>query len=102
MTHPAVSLLLACAAGMGLGLFYFGLLWLTVRELPTCGRPALLFMVSFAGRTALALVGFYLVMAWHWERMLACLAGFVAMRQFVFSRLRPEKATTVLADKETV
>jgi F1F0 ATPase subunit 2 len=83
-------LVLAGAAGVGLGLFYFGGLWLTVRRLPDSSRPALLFVGSFAGRTALTLLGFYLVMDGRWERMLACLAGFIMIRQFLISRLRPE------------
>ena len=84
-----MALGLAVAAGLGLGLLYFGGLWLTVRRLPGSGRPALLFAGSFAGRTAVTIAGFYLVMDGHWERMLACLAGFLIARQFLISRLRP-------------
>lgn len=74
------SLLLALAAGMALGLFFFGGLWLTVRQLPTSPSPALLLLASFVGRTALTLVAFYFVMGGRWERLLACLAGFLLAR----------------------
>lgn len=94
-------LVLACAAGMGLGLFYFGGLWLTVRRLPDSGGPALV-LGSFVGRTALTLLGFYFVMDGRWERMLACLAGFIIARQVLISRLRPDRAATLPRASEEV
>lgn len=86
-----MAMLLAWAAGMGLGLFYFGGLWLTVRQLPTRRYAIALFLASFVGRTALVLAGFYFVMGGHWERMLACLAGFIIVRQLLVSRLRSQR-----------
>lgn len=84
------TLALACAAGMALGLFYFGGLWLTVRRLARQRRPLPLFLGSFLGRTALVVAGFYFVMGGRWERMLACLAGFIMARLLLTSRLRRE------------
>lgn len=86
-----VHLALALAAGLGLGLFYFGGLWLTVRWLGASGWPVLLMVGSFVGRTAVAVLGFYFIMDGSWQRMLACLAGFIIVRQLVVSRLRPER-----------
>jgi len=86
-----VALFLASAAGMALGLFYFGGLWLTVRQLGTRRHAVALFLASFVGRTAVVLAGFYFVMGGHWERVLACLAGFIVVRQLLVSRLRPER-----------
>lgn len=86
-----VALLLASAAGMALGLFYFGGLWLTMRQLGTQRYAVALFLASFVGRTAVVLTGFYFVMGGHWERVLACLAGFIVVRQLLVSRLRPER-----------
>lgn len=85
-----MALVLSMAAGAGLGFFYFGGLWLTVRRLPGARRPTLLFVASFVGRTALTLLGFYLIMDGSWDRMLACLLGFIVARQLLISRLRPE------------
>lgn len=75
-----LPLMLALAAGIGLGMFYFGGLWLTVRRLPTTRRPAFLSLLSFFGRLGVVLFGFYLVMGGHWERLLVCLSGFLGVR----------------------
>lgn len=90
--NDAIPLLLAGIAGMGLGLIFFGGLWLTVRQLPTTRMPILLFLGSLLVRMAVTLVGFYLVMDGRWERLLACLAGFVMMRFVVFFWTRPTAA----------
>lgn len=88
-----IAIALSLAAGLGLGLVYFGGLWLTVRRVATTRRPALLFAGSFVLRTALVVAGMYLVMDGSWQRMLACLAGFIILRQVMVSRLRPEGAS---------
>jgi len=88
MNDPGV-LVLAAVAGAGLGLLYFGGLWLTVRRLAGSRRPVLLFGGSFLVRTALAVAGFYLVMDGSLARALACLAGFIVVRQVLVARLRP-------------
>ncbi len=75
-----VILITAFAAGIGLGTFYFGGLWLTVKRLPKVRRPALLSMCSFFGRLGIILFGFYLIMDGHWERMIVCMIGFLVMR----------------------
>lgn len=99
---PLLPIALSWAAGLGLGLFYFGGLWLTVQRLSTSRRPAPLLLASFVGRTAAVVVGFYLVMGGHWERMLACLAGFVMVRLFLVSRMRAEPASCRPRRKEVV
>lgn len=81
--NEALPLLLAGAMGMALGLFFFGGLFLTIRRLPTTRRPVALTLGSLVARMAVALAGFYLVGAGRWERLLACLAGFVIMRFIV-------------------
>ena len=98
---PLFHLVLAVLAGVGLGLFYFGGLWLTVRQLPACPWPALLMVGSYVGRTAVVLTGFYFVMDGRGERILACLVGFIAARFLLVSRLRPERAAGMAhANKE--
>lgn len=87
-----LPLVLAGLAGLGLGLFYFGGLWLTVRQLPVSHAPALLVLGSFLGRTALTVLGFYFVMAGRWERLLACLLGFLVMRTVLVARWKSEPA----------
>ena len=85
-------LALAALAGVGLGLVYFGGLWLTLRRVPQAKSPALLAMASFVGRTALVLVGFYFVMGDSWQRLVACLVGVVAARVVLVRRLGPTDA----------
>ena len=97
---PLLPLVLAFAAGLGLGLFYFGGLWLTVRQLPTSRYPVPLLLVSFAGRTAAVVVGFYFVMGGHWERALACLVGFLIVRFALTARLRPDRVPAAAGAKE--
>ena len=88
MSEP-IPLVLAFAAGLGLALFYFGGLWLTVRWLPTTRWPVLLTLGSLLGRMGVVMVGFYLIMAGHWERLVACVIGFTLMRFVVVARTRP-------------
>jgi F1F0 ATPase subunit 2 len=85
-------LLLALAAGGGLGLLYFGGLWLTVERLATARHPSLLFLGSFFGRLVVTLGGFFLVMGGRWERLVACLAGFILVRSLLLARWRPGPA----------
>ncbi|MDA3832667.1 MAG: ATP synthase subunit I [Spirochaetales bacterium] len=75
-----VILITAFAAGIGLGAFYFGGLWLTVQRLSKVRRPALLSMCSLFGRLGITVFGFYLIMDGHWERMIVCMIGFLVMR----------------------
>jgi F1F0 ATPase subunit 2 len=87
--NQLIHLLLALVAGIAVGLFYFGGLWLTVQRLPQTRHPAVLSLVSLFIRLGLTLAVFYLVMAGRWERLLACLAGFLLMRLVLLRRWRP-------------
>ena len=82
---------LSFIAGMGLGLFYFGTLWLTIQRLPKMQRPELFTLGSFFARTGITLFGFYLVMGGRWERLLGSLCGFIVVRIFLTRRLRVGK-----------
>jgi F1F0 ATPase subunit 2 len=74
-------------AGVGLGIFCFGGLWLTVRQLATTEQPLLWMGLSFLGRLGLTLFGFYLVADGHWERLLVTIAGFFLARLLLVRRL---------------
>lgn len=91
MMSELLSLALALLAGFGLGLLYFGGLWLTVRQLPVTRYPLLLTLGSFFGRIGISVVGFYFVMGSHWERLLACLLTFLWMRNLLVQRLQPTR-----------
>ncbi|PSL16241.1 F1F0 ATPase subunit 2 [Marinobacterium halophilum] len=79
-----------CAtAGLGLGMLFFGGLWWTVRHGITSPRPALLFITSLLLRMSITLAGFYWVADGQWQRMLACLLGFVIARLILMRVLGP-------------
>lgn len=75
---------LTLLAGLGIGLLFFGGLWLTVRALPvasTTNRTVLLSLGSFMLRLLLATGGFYLVAReTDWLGVLFALLGFMIMR----------------------
>jgi F1F0 ATPase subunit 2 len=81
-------LILAGVVGVLLGALFFGGLWWTVRKSVSSQRPALWFFGSFLLRMSLVLVGFYWVAGGQWERLLACLVGFILARLIVM-RLTP-------------
>lgn len=83
-------LLVSLLVGAALGLAYFGTLWLTVRRLPSTRHPFAMAMVSVWGRLAVLLVAFYYVVrGGHWQRLVACLIGFVIARIVLLKRLGP-------------
>lgn len=75
-----LTLALAGMAGLLLGAIFFGGLWWTVRLGVASRRPALLFLGSLLLRTVVVVAGFYFVGDGHWQRLLACLFGFVIAR----------------------
>ena len=85
------SLLLALAAGIGLGTFYFGGLWLTVLRLPAARHPVLLSFCSFFCRLVIVLAGFYFVMDGHWQRLMVCMLGFLGMRSILVRLWGPDR-----------
>jgi F1F0 ATPase subunit 2 len=78
-----MQLTLALLAGMLLGALFFGGLWWSVEKGLASPRPALWFVGSLLLRTGLVLLGFYLVAADDWKRLLACLLGFISARLIV-------------------
>ncbi len=85
------SIVIALLVGTALGVFYFYGLWWTVRRLNS-HHAAIWLPVSFLVRGAVVVGGFYLVMDGRWEPLLAALAGFIAARIVVISRLKKESA----------
>ena len=73
-------ILVALLAGFGLGVLFFGGLWLTVRALPKSRYPAALMLGSLWGRTALVVAGFVVVINRRWQNALVCLLGFLIAR----------------------
>ncbi|MCB9340406.1 MAG: ATP synthase subunit I [Lewinellaceae bacterium] len=88
MNEP-LFLILALLAGALLGAFFFGGLWWTVQKGLTAQNPALWFLGSMLVRTGVTLVGFYFVSDGRWERMVACLLGFLAAKFVVLKMKKP-------------
>jgi F1F0 ATPase subunit 2 len=74
---------LALVAGLLLGTVFFGGLWWTVRRGVFAKSPALWFLGSQVLRMGIVLAGFYLVGRGDWERLAACLIGFIMARFLV-------------------
>ncbi len=98
--NEAFAFVLAGGAGVLLGAFFFGGLWWTIRAALTSQRPALWFLGSLLVRTSAVLAGFYLVAGGHWDRLLACLLGFVLARLLVTRLTRPSVETRHSTSKE--
>ena len=94
-----LTLVLAWAAGGALGAMFFGGLWWTVQKALSSKRPALWFFGSLLLRMPLVLAGFYFVAGGHWQRLLACLAGFVIARLIVTRLTGEAKKPTYLAQE---
>ncbi len=86
-----VPVLLSLSGGFGAGLLYFGGLWWSVKRLARVKRPALLSLISFLLRAAFVLAVFYLLGQGRWERIAACLAGFLLARVLLLGALAPGK-----------
>jgi F1F0 ATPase subunit 2 len=87
--NDALTLILACVTGAALGVIFFGGLWWTVRKGVSSNQPALWFIGSLLVRMTVVLLGFLLIGRGHWQRLLACLAGFIVARLFVTWKTRP-------------
>jgi F1F0 ATPase subunit 2 len=81
--NEVLSLILAFAAGLLLGAFFFGGLWWTVRKGVSSRQPVFWFAGSLLVRMGIALAGFYFVGRRHPDRLVVCLVGFVIARLVV-------------------
>ena len=94
-----LTLVLACVAGGALGAMFFGGLWWTVQKVLSSKRPTFWFFGSLLLRMSLTLAGFYFVAGGHWQRLLACLLGFVIARLIVTRLTGAAKKPTYLAQE---
>ncbi len=90
----ALALLLRLLGGLAVGLFFYGGLWFTVKQLATSRYRALLLVASFGIRTLVVVSGFLLLVEKRWDYALACLIGFTMGRLLVmkFMTGRPARA----------
>ena len=99
MMNETLTLVPALVAGGVLGGMFFGGLWWTVRMGVSSKRPALWLLPSLLLRMSITLAGFYFVSDGHWDRLLACLLGFVIARFIVTRLTRAAEKTTHMAQE---
>ncbi len=87
--HEFFALAVVAAAGGMLGAMFFGGLWFSVRKGVASPRPALWFFCSLLLRMGVALAGFYFASGGRWERLLACMLGFLVARLIVMRATKP-------------
>ncbi len=78
--NDALSMLPPFAVGLLLGAVFFGGLWWTIRQMLVSPHPALLLVVSAVARMSVVVTGFYFTANGQWQRLLACLVGFIIAR----------------------
>ena len=84
--------LLYLLIGLGLGILYFGGLWLTIKNMNQVRSPIVLTLGSFILRTgAVFLVLIYVARQGDWGNILILLAGFITARIFLSRRIRKQK-----------
>jgi F1F0 ATPase subunit 2 len=81
------------------GAIFFGGLWLTLLKLPSARWPILLVMGSMVGRMGITLISFYLIMDGSWQRLAACVLGFILMRQWLIRRLQPAQSISASVEQ---
>jgi F1F0 ATPase subunit 2 len=84
-------IVLSLGIGAALGLFYFGGLWLTLQRLPGSKSPHTFALLSFFSRTVVVVAAVFLLACGSWQRIAACLAGFLAVRTVLVYRLKPRR-----------
>ena len=76
-------LVMAYLAGMLLGGLFFGGLWWTIGKCLTTPHPAQWMLASGLFRMSATLAGFYFVSGGQWQRLMACMMGFITARLIV-------------------
>ncbi len=80
MSNDGLGLLLACLAGTVLGIIFFGGLWWTVRTFVSSAHSALYVLGSLLLRVGITVAGFHVISGGQWQRLLACMTGFLLVR----------------------
>lgn len=92
------TVLLSLTAGLLLGVFFFGGLWLTVRKAIQMQTPQLWFFASFLVRMAVALLGFYSIsQTGQWQSLASALLGFIIVR-LLFINVKTGPVNTPVKD----
>ena len=90
--------IIALIIGLGLGLFYFGGLWLTVQQLPVTKHPYRLMLFSFLFRLGISMFILSLIIRGNTElynvsSLLACCLGFLIVRTIAILLIQPRSSS---------
>lgn len=88
-----VALVLAFAAGAGVGAVFFTGLWFTVRRLTSASNPMVLMLGSSVLRLAIALPALAFIAGGSLVRLGMAILGFLGMRTLLILRWRPAAET---------
>lgn len=98
--NDIIALLPALLVGIVLGIIFFGGLWLTIQKGLGSKHTALIFTVSLIIRLAIVLLGFYYIGGGSWQRLLVCLAGFLAARMVITRMTKRDNPPKTKISKE--
>jgi len=101
MIDSPLVIVMGLLAGFALGGFFFGGLWLTVKNIHKVKNPALLFFSSMIIRLAIILTGFYFIGDHDWQRILLLLIGFITARFFVIKITKTPRIKSSLIPKKS-
>lgn len=93
--NEILNLVPSVLAGIVLGIIFFGGLWFTVNKGLNSKKPTLIFFGSLIIRMAIILTGFYIVGGDNWQKMLACLVGFLIARIVITNITKKYKVNPV-------
>ena len=85
------TMVIVFAVGIVLGVLFFLGLWYTVQKVTRSKTPAWWILGSFVFRIGIVILGFYYIGADNWQRLLACLAGFIVARFIVTYYTKPKE-----------
>lgn len=98
--NEMIALVLVLLAGFGIGVVFYGGLWLTVSRIQTARHSWLLVAASSVMRTALALAAMWWIAQGSGARLALCLPGFVLARFAVLRLTRTLPRTQSPTAKE--
>lgn len=75
--------IISLVGGMGLGYLFFWGLWKTISSFTAVKNPYLWMFASFIVRTVIVVLGFYLMLQFHWQFAALGLVGFLLSRMIL-------------------
>jgi len=90
LTQALYLFIYPAAVGLGLGLFYYGGLWLILRGLPQLKYPGVWLSLSLMVRMFTVLLVLYLLFADSWQQLLSAVLGMLVSRSLLVQRIKPE------------